>query len=342
MKSRFSTIEPLIQLGQQLAEFGHDEQSRHAITQACEANSWFTPDSILYAVEAIRRNMLTEEALTALLSAYPTLPTDRPHRVGIIMAGNLPLVGFADLLYTIAAGEKALIKPSSKDPLPLYIAQLLNNLSAQPLISTLLPDSQIDALIATGSDNSAHYFHSVWPAARRLIRGTRGSVALLDGSESQQELSALGRDIFTYNGMGCRNVSLLLLPEGYDLAPMIEAIKPHAKSCVAAYHSNYRQTRALLTMRAQEHIDCDYFALLPSSEIPAQRLSTIGVRTYSTMREVEEFLAANNQCIQCVVGNNPPFPRAARFGQAQHPTLTDYADGVDVMEFLASLHNNQQ
>ncbi len=336
MKHKFSTIEPLIGLGERLATFGHDEQSRRAISQACEANSWFSAHTITYAVEAIRRDMLTEESLTTLLAAYPALPFNRPRRVGIIMAGNLPLVGFADMLYTIASGNHALIKPSSKDPLPIYIAKLINSLTDSPLVSNLGPDSAIDALIATGSDNSSLYFRTAWPEARKLVRGTRGSVALIRGTESSEELAALGEDIFSYNGMGCRNVSLLLIPDGYDLSPLIEAIKPHSERCVAAYHSNYRQTRALLALQGKEHLDCGSFALMRSEDIPSLRLSVIGVRNYSSIGEAEEFLSTNSERIQCVVGDNPPFPRTARFGQAQHPTLTDYPDGVDVMEFLSA------
>lgn len=329
-----SRLELLTTLGHQLATFGSDPESCRAIEEACAANEWFTPESICRSVRAIREEMLTHEKLYTWAERY-SLPLPHPLSVAIIMAGNLPLVGFADMLYTLAAGCTPLIKPSSKDPLPLYIADLINSLAGTERVRSLRDTDTPDVLIATGSDSSADYFRSLYPTAARLIRGSRYSVALLTGSESAEELRLLGEDCFEHNGLGCRSVSRLLVPQGYDFAPLIEALTPSLSLCSAGYASNYRQTRALLTMRGAEFTDGKGFVLTPDESIAEQRLSAICYTEYASQAEVAAYLTKRSNHLQCVVAQNSPFERTVPFGQAQHPTLSDYADGVDVIDFLS-------
>ena len=335
MERRNNIVELLVKLGEQLADFGNDHQSKAAIEQACSANEWFSPDSVRRAMEAIRSEMLDRAKLTAWLADYPTLPLPQPLTVAIVMAGNLPLVGFADMLYTIAAGCKPLIKPSSKDPLPLYIATLVNSLADRELVGILKEGDTPDVVIATGSDSSADYFRSLYPEATHLIRGSRYSVALLSGKESAEELRLLGEDCFEHNGMGCRSVSRLLVPRGYDFAPLIEALQPSLALCSAGHKANYRQTRALLTMRGVPFTDGRGFVLLPEGLVSEERLSVITFSEYDSDDDVQKYFSQRAEKIQCVVAHNSPFERTVPFGQAQHPTLSDYADGVDVIDFLS-------
>ncbi|MBO5902396.1 MAG: aldehyde dehydrogenase [Tidjanibacter sp.] len=335
MKSCNYRVELLVALGDRLTEFGHEPQSQAIIEQACIANEWFTPDSILRAVEAIRSQMLDREKLNAWLADYPTLPLQQPLNVAIIMAGNLPLVGFADMLYTLASGCKPLIKPSSKDPLPLYIATLINSLSNSDLVGILSDSDTPDVVIATGSDSSADYFRSLYPKAVHLIRGSRYSVALLSGKESAEELRLLGEDCFEHNGMGCRSVSRLLVPKGYDFAPLVEALRQSLDLCGAGHKANYRQTRALLTMRGVPYIDGRGFVLVAEGLVSEERLSVITFSEYDSDDDVQKYFSQRAEKIQCVVAQNNPFERTVPFGQTQHPTLSDYADGVDVIDFLS-------
>lgn len=335
MKSCNNRVELFVALGEKLTEFGHEPQSREIIEQVCSVNEWFTPDSVVRAVEAIRSEMLDRAKLTAWLADYPTLPLPQPLTVAIIMAGNLPLVGFADMLYTIAAGCRPLIKPSSKDPLPLYIATLVNSLADRELVGILKESDTPDVVIATGSDSSADYFRSLYPEAAHLIRGSRYSVALLSGEESTQELHLLGEDCFEHNGMGCRSVSRLLVPKGYDFAPLVEALQPSLTFCRAGHKANYRQTRALLTMRGVPFIDGRGFVLVAEGSITEERLSAISFSEYESEDDVKRYFAERADKIQCVVAQKSPFERTVPFGQAQHPTLSDYADGVDVIDFLS-------
>lgn len=335
MERRNNIVELLVKLGEQLADFGNDHQSKAAIEQACSANEWFSPDSVRRAVEAIRSEMLDRAKLTAWLADYPTLPLSQPLTVAIVMAGNLPLVGFADMLYTIAAGCRPLIKPSSKDPLPLYIATLVNSLADRELVGVLKEGDTPDVVIATGSDSSADYFRSLYPEAKHLIRGSRYSVALLSGSESSEEWRLLGEDCFEHNGMGCRSVSRLLVPRGYDFAPLIEALQPSLTLCCAGHKANYRQTRALLTMRGVPYIDGRGFVLVAEGAIAEERLSVISFSEYDSDDDVQKYFSQRAGKIQCVVAQKSLFERTVPFGQAQHPTLSDYADGVDVIVFLS-------
>ena len=305
-------------------------------------NEWFTAEGIVRSVKAIREEMLRRERLTEWIAHYPALPLPRPLTVAIIMAGNLPLVGFADMLYTIAAGCKPLIKPSSKDPLPKFVATLINSLTGNELVGLLSDSDSPDVLIATGSDSSADYFYSLYPAATRLVRGSRYSVALLGGNESDEALSALGEDCFEHNAMGCRSVSRLLIPEGYDLSELADKLRPALSLCSEGYSANYRQTRALLTMRGEEFIDGKGFVFTRSESVADQRLSAIHYSTYRSEADVQDYFTERADKIQCVVADFSPFERTVPFGQAQHPTLTDYADGVDVIEFLSNCHTNAE
>ena len=313
-------------LGEQLREFGNSEESRAIIASAIEANPWFTEDSILRAVEAIRLDMLDRQKLEGWLSHYPAPTTSQ--RVAIIMAGNIPLVGFFDLLCVLCSGHRAYIKPSSKDRvLTQYIIDSLRDIETNIAIYDYSATEHYDMVIATGSDEANRYFESQFAGCRRLLRGSRHSVAVLDGKESNEELRGLYDDITAYFGLGCRSVSMLFVPEGHTLAIPHngERLYPKYGRCVAA-------TRALYRMQSRLVGDFGAFLSIEGKEF-ATNLATVVTQRYSDIEEVKAWLKEHSEQIQCVV-SHLDIEECVPFGQAQHPQLWDYADGVDTMAFL--------
>lgn len=322
-------IELFAALGRRLAAFGTDAASCTAIERARKENPWFSSDEIRRAAVALADQMLHPETLRGWLAHYP-VPVAVPRRVLVIMAGNIPLVGFSDLLCVVAAGHRCLIKPSTKDrALIEYIVDQL--LELDPTCPVSLSDSDpmdTDAVIATGSDNTNRMFRSRYAALPSLLRGSRHSAAVLSGNETPELLHGLADDIFAYSGLGCRSVSLLFLPRGYELRLDPPAMNPR-------YHDNYRQTRALLSMQGIPFRDLGTALLVEERSFPPT-LSRIHYSFYDTISEVSEWLAAHDAELQCVVSELPVHRRCVGFGQAQCPGPTDYPDNRDVMAFLTT------
>ena len=298
------------------------------IAQAEAENEWFC--QIGSAIDAIRVQMLDKAKFSEWLALYPTTP-HAPKRVAIIMAGNIPAVGFADLLYTIASGNIPVIKYSSKDRVLMehIVSQLL---SIEPqLVIEQYDGGKVDAAIATGSDSATLHFRAMFGDIPTLIRGSRHSVAVLTGSESCEQLEALSRDIFTYSGLGCRNVSLIFAPEGFDFKLAVPTMP-------VGYHNNYRHARALLTMQGVPYTDHNGALTVEGSAAFSRHISCINICRYSSLAEVEQWLAENDSHLQCVVSAQNLHPRTVDFGMAQYPRLNDYADNIDVMKFLLTLH----
>lgn len=327
-------IEIFVALGQRLASFGEQSSTRHIIESATQENPWFTPQDIVRAVTAIRTEMLARPKLEAWLSSYT--PASTPKRVAVIMAGNLPLVGFFDLLCTLLAGHECHYKPSSKDSVLMrYIVAELRAIEPQIALYAFDPTADYDMLIATGGDAAVHHFDTHYPTTRRLLRGSRHSVAVLDGRETEEELRALTTDITAYSGLGCRSVSLLLVPRGY--MPQLRCTAPLCPKL----ERNLRSERALRTMTSQPYTDCQGFILAPGNDFPTS-LAVVHTAEYSSLDEVRTWLKANGEHLQCVVshidtlGDTLPFGRTIPFGRAQYPTLTDYADGIDTLRWLTT------
>lgn len=328
-------IDTFAALGRELERDEKSGNFRTAIREAVATNGWFTEDGVRSAVEAIRTRMLCDTELRRWLDAYPDLPVNRAKDVGVIMAGNIPLVGFFDLLCVLAAGHRCLYKPSSKDAVMTgYIASVLRRVWPDVPLD-LHGGEPLDALIATGSDNTRRILSNMYRGIPSLMRGTRSSAAVLDGDESDEELTALSQDIFSYCGLGCRNVSHLALPRGYDLLKLTASLARHG-SPLPKYLNNYRQRRAVLTMAQEPFVDGGFFILRDTTDFPAD-ISEITYHFYDSPKEVDEWLAEHEHELQCVAGKQTPYPRAVAFGQTQRPGLTDYADGADTMLFLASL-----
>ena len=314
-------------LGVRLRDFGADAYTAHIIAQANAANEWFSDADIKMAVDAIRQEFLSREKLQQWLAKYDLTATPR-RRVAIIMAGNIPLVGFFDLLCVLMCGHEAYVKPSHKDSvLTNYIISELKSIAPDIPIRDYTPSTQVDMVIATGGDSAAAHFRKSYADLPTLIRGSRHSVAVLDGNESLAEIEGLQRDVFSYSGLGCRNVSLVFLPRGVELklsAP---------ENLGAMYRGNYLSQRALMLMSGVNVRDFG-FCLASEHRGYSDAISCMNYTFYDDLAEVEEWLAANDATLQCVVSHCVKHPRVVPFGRAQYPTLDDYADGVDVMKFL--------
>ncbi|MCS6991976.1 MAG: acyl-CoA reductase [Chitinophagales bacterium] len=306
------------------------------VLQKAEAeNSWFTRENILTAIEAISRQYLQEEALESWLAAYPDLPVKRQRRVGLIMAGNIPLVGFHDFLCGLFSGHKIYLKLSSKDT--VLFEYVLNQMYAA--VPELQDDVQAverlvapEAIIATGSNTTSAYFQRYFGHLPHIFRGHRNSVAVLSGQETEQELVELGRDIFTYFGLGCRNVAKLLVPESYPVANLADYWK---KFQYVIFHNKYRNNydyyRAMFLINKMEHIATSLI-LMREDVSPASPVAVLHYETYRDAAAQKEALDRDASAIQCIVGRG-----YLAFGQSQYPSLFDYADGVDTMSFLSGL-----
>ena len=318
-----NTIKIFSELGARLRSI-----PQSVISAAEEQNEWFCQIDV--AIDALCRQMLDRDKLILWLDNYPNA-NHTPKRVGIIMAGNIPAVGFADLLYTIAAGDIPVVKYSSKDHVLMeYIVDSLLEIEPKLTIEQMGADSVIDALIATGSDSAALHFRTMYGDIPTLIRGSRHSIAVLTGGESREDIEALQRDIFTYSGLGCRNVSLLFAPKGFDFTLSVPTMPE-------GYNNNYRHTRALMTMQGKSFTDIGGAITVEGDALFPRHISCINIYRYDSISEVERWIEHNNSRLQCVVSNIEHLPRSVKFGMAQYPRLNDYADDVDVMKFLLNL-----
>lgn len=304
-------------------------------------NPWFTPESVMQAIKAIG-SILNEHDLTAWLNRYPDAGNGQGRRVGLILAGNIPLVGFHDVLCVIATGNKALIKASAQDSrLIRQVLQLLVDIEPAFADSFSFVDrlENFDAVIATGSNNSSRYFEYYFGKVPNIIRKNRNSVAVLSGAETDEQLHRIGHDIFDYFGLGCRNVSKLYVPEGYEFRIFFEAIESY-KAIIHhhKYNNNYDYNKSIYLVNRNEHLD-NGFLLLKQDENLASPLAVLFFEYYSTVSAINERLAIEKENMQCVVSALPltGVNQLVDFGQSQQPALWDYADGIDTMEFLSNL-----
>jgi hypothetical protein len=303
--------------------------------KAFQQNSWFIPEFINLASNAIATTFLQEKELQDWVKNY-NIPTENnaPKNVGIVMAGNIPLVGFHDFLCAFISGHRQTIKPSSKDDVLLrHLVQHLYTLDASTmeLISFSERLKGCDAYIATGSNNSARYFDYYFSKYPHIIRRNRTSVAVLTGRETKDELEKLADDVYQYFGLGCRNVTKIYVPQQYDFIPLLEAFRKYSHLADhSKYMNNYEYQMAVLILNKKFYMTNGSIILLEEAGIFSP-ISQLNYEYYSTVEELSDRLQ-QHQDIQCVVGKH-----VIPFGQAQQPCLTDYADGVDTLQFLLSL-----
>jgi hypothetical protein len=297
-------------------------------------NGWFTPEFIQIAATQIADNFLVKEKLQQWAAHYHIDDNIHPKNVGIVMAGNIPMVGFHDFLAVFISGHYQTVKLSSKDDLLLkHIFQLMYSLDieTQNYISISEMLKGCDAYIATGSNNSGRYFEQYFGKYPNIIRRNRTSAAILTGNETALELQKLSDDIHLYFGLGCRNVTKIYVPEGYDFVPLLGAFKSYAYFADHhKYKNNYDYQLSILLLNNIYYMT-DGSTLLIDNAGLFSPISQLHYQFYKAGENPAEALK-NNEDVQCIVGTG-----YTTFGEAQNPQLSSYADGVDTMQFLLGL-----
>lgn len=333
-------IEALCKLGEVLK---NKEESPliAAIDLAQQQNRWFTKEHIYSALDGIANQFLNRRNLTNWIAQYD-ISQNEPKSVGLILAGNIPLVGFHDVLSVYISGHRALVKLSSKDTaLMTTVINVLGGFddSAKDQIQIIDRLTDYDAVIATGSNTSGKYFQEYFSKVPNIIRKNRNAVAVLTGSETKQDFIALGEDIFKYFGLGCRNVSKLYVPTNYDFSPLLEAL--HDEYCELILHHKYKNNfdynHALFILNKESFLMNGCLMVRKNASIPS-RIASVNYEYYESLEDLKKEFENNRELIQCIVSQTAMTgSRTFRFGEAQSPKIDDYADGVDTMQFLSNL-----
>jgi hypothetical protein len=320
------------------------------LTRANQENPWFTDDNIRFALHGIVED-LNKENLNNWMSPYSNLHNAFLYNeilsknIAVIMAGNLPLVGFRDFLAVLISGHKILCKLSSKDKILLrYLAQKLIEIEPKFAERICFEDKIIkgfDAVIATGGHHAVEHFYQYFQKYPHIIRGHRNSCAILDGAENTDELQGLFEDMFRYFGLGCRNVTKLFVPNNYDFQKLISTTRGFSTSLNDPlrqnleyhhlYQSNLQYQQVVSALNSQKTIDANIFLLIENTSLTPP-ISVVHYEYYSDLKNVRQKLEIRKNQLQCIVSHTD-----TTFGQAQKPTLFDYADGIDTMKFLMEL-----
>ena len=301
-------------------------------------NGWYTPEQVYFAI-ASWAEALTEDNLSKWLSEY-TLSDVNPKKVALILAGNIPLVGFHDFLSVLMVGHDVLIKTSSNDQhlLP-FLANYLIALEPNFKNKITFVEGKLenfDAVIATGSNNTARYFEYYFKDKPSIIRKNRNSLAVLNGQETKEQLTALGEDIFRYFGLGCRNVSKLFVPKDYSFVPFFEAIFEYQDVIhYEKYANNYDYNKAVFLMSNFKLLDNGFLTIKEDSSYSSP-ITSVFYEYYENLTDLQERLSNEKNQIQCIVSNNL-VKNSIEFGTTQKPNLWDYADNVDTVSFLVNL-----
>jgi hypothetical protein len=346
VSTQLSKFDKLSQISGHLAQESSSEDVRlndenvqqfwSIANRATIENPWFTKENIKLSLQGLS-SMLEPQKIEKWLQNYPDKGAVTSHRVGMVLAGNIPMVGFHDIFTTLVAGHKPVVKQSQQDKLLLpALFQLFEKSTGNEGIFEVewiegkLPE--VDAIIATGSNNTSRYFEYYFSKYPHIIRKNRSSVAILSGDESEEELKKLGHDIFSYFGMGCRNVSKVYFPENFDTDRFFKAIydfKPIINS--HKYANNVDYYRALWLMNSEDILENGFLILRPSEALHSP-IATLFYETYKDEEKVRESLNLLTDQIQRVVSR-----KDTPFGKSQSPELWDYADGIDTMAFLLEL-----
>lgn len=330
-------INALKTLGQFITNPTHDLTA--IIESAQHHNAWFTPEEVKKSLLSFGE-MLNENDLEHWYKDIKI--TNSPKKIGLILAGNIPLVGFHDVICVLATGNIAMIKMSSSDDklLPAIIKQLIN---IEPSIANHIEYVErlkdFDAIIATGSNNSSRYFDYYFGKVPNIIRKNRNSIAILNGHETSAEIENLGHDIFDYFGLGCRNVSKIYVPKGYDMKNLFEPLEKyqgiinHFK-----YNNNYDYNKSIYLVNSVKHLD-NGFLLVKEDASFTSPLAVLFYEEYDSVAEIEKLIEKESENIQCVVSSLDLNLKKGKiaFGQSQHPKLWDYADDVNTIEFLKDI-----
>ncbi|MBM1106906.1 acyl-CoA reductase [Aurantibacter crassamenti] len=315
------------------------QKLEETIILAGHKNGWFTKENVVLAIESWA-DLLTEQELTAWLSTYNNSEVDvtpKQKTVAIIMAGNIPLVGFHDFLSVLITGNKALVKLSDSDKVLVpFLASFL--IEKEPTLKDKIEFSDgklenFDVVIATGSNNTSRYFEYYFSKKPNIIRKNRNSVAVIKGDETTSQLEALGKDIFHYYGLGCRSVSKLFVPKNYDFDILFKAIFPFGDIVNQnKYANNYDYNKAVYLMSNFAILD-NGFLILKEDKSYGSPIASLNYEYYSSEESLKKRLIDDEEHLQCVVASNF-LDNEIIFGETQTPKLNDYADGVDTIAFL--------
>jgi hypothetical protein len=328
-----------IGLGERIKNLS-EEELEEMLWQANARNNWFTPDNVRFALKGLL-HYLRPEALTAWAARYP-IDSSSDKRVGLVMAGNIPMVGLHDLICVTLAGHRVLGKLSSQDPWLLRkISELLVAIEprfADRIVFTDEPLRGIEAIIATGSDNSARYFEYYFAKYPHIIRKNRTSCAILNGQETPEQIARLAPDITLYYGLGCRNVSKLYLPKDYDISHFyapLDALTEHLR-LNHKYNNNYDYNKSIYLVNSIPHFDNGHLILTQSPQ-PVSPISVLHYEHYENEADLHAKINLFADKWQCILSADRWYEGSIGFGEAQLPAIDDYADGIDTMAFLAEL-----
>ncbi|MEY4930480.1 MAG: hypothetical protein RI909_1204 [Bacteroidota bacterium] len=325
-------------LGSKISNLSADQRGE-IYNRAKNLNPWFVSESVELSLQGIAL-FLNKEKLSSWTRSYP-LSDSKNKKVGLAMAGNIPLVGFHDYLSVLISGNKLIIKLSSQDS---YLLPLINSwlIEIEPRFADKIHFEErlknIDAIIATGSDNTSRYFEYYFRNIPHIIRKNRSSIAILMGEEDTDHLTELGKDVFSYFGLGCRNISKVFVPEGYDFIKLLDSwagykeIINHHK-----YANNYDYQKSILLVNKVPHLD-NGFVLLTQHEQLVSPISVLHFETYTTQTDLKNKIKVQKDKIQCIVSANGWYDQSLPFGKAQQPEVWDYADSIDTMQFLTEMN----
>lgn len=352
LSERINAFEKLGQILLEIGNSGSEEvfdndkvnQLNKLVSEAYYYNGWFVESNVRFMLKSIGQS-LNLHNINQWLGQYSLSIQEvkKPKVVGIVMAGNVPLVGFHDFMSVLLSGNKVFAKLSSDDDklLPLVTEILIDLNSGFEEMINFTSDRLIgiDAIIATGSNNSSRYFDYYFGKYPNIIRKNRNSIAILTGNETDEDLNRLSDDIFMYYGLGCRNVSHLAVPKGYDFHKLLsvlsrdtEVVKNHK------YFNNYEYNKAIYLVNSTPHFDTGNLLLTETNNYSTP-VSVVSYEFYNTIPEIQTIIEQNKKQIQCVVSISDEFKDAVLPGNSQNPNLWDYADGINTIEFLISLEN---
>lgn len=338
-RPNFYDLQLEIQGLKQFSELFSSKSQAPAFKDVCalaiQQNPWFTEDSIHAALKAWE-HALQPSSIEKWLSTYKLETVSK--RVGLILAGNIPLVGLNDLLCVLVSGHKAVLKTASDDTILLrWVVSLLTE--AHPAWVAKIEFTEkmtgIEAIIATGSNNSSRYFEYYFKDIPHIIRKNRNSIAVLSGEETDEELFALGKDVFDYFGLGCRNVSKVYLPSDFNPTRLLAVWEPYRTALLThnRYFNNFEYHLALLMVNRIKHYTNNALILLESDYISSP-VSVLHYQFYDNKKALEQEIGGQLDQIQCILSATGNFKGSLPFGQSQRPELWDYADGIDSMAFL--------